>query len=118
MDPATRDRVIRAQAIARAQAQAASTIVLATIISLVTAAFSFIAALSWNTAIDSVIDHSVTPALKGLNISGDAVLVLKALVVTLLAVIVVLGLQRVATGIAKKSAIDAAASESGSVDRQ
>lgn len=115
IDPATRERMLRAQVAARAQAAAASTIVLATIISLVTAAFSFIAALSWNTAIDSVIDHNVTPALARLNLSGDVVLVLKAIVVTLLAVFVVISLQRVATRIAKQSAIDVATAEEGSI---
>lgn len=115
IDPATRERMIRAQAAARAQAQVASTIVLATIISLVTAAFSFIAALAWNDAINEVIDLHVTPLFQRLNLSQDAVLLLKAIVVTILAVIVVLTLQRVASRMARKSAIDAATAEEGSL---
>jgi hypothetical protein len=111
LDPAARERMIRAQAAARAQAQAASTVVLATIISLVTAAFSFIAALAWNDAINKVIDDSLSSSLQGLHLSAGAVLILKATVVTIIAVIVVVVLQRVATRFAKKSAIDAVQAE-------
>ncbi len=48
MDPASLEKVLKAQAIARAEAQAATTVIIATIVSLVTSAFSFVAALAWN----------------------------------------------------------------------
>jgi len=106
-DPAARERMLRAQVAARAQAQAATTILIATIVSLITSAFSFVAALAWNDAIQnylsSNIDFIKDPTAKKF---------VYALVVTLIAVIVVVVLQRVASRIAKKSAIDAAAAES------
>ena len=55
MDLNSLDKILRAQAIARAEAQAATTVIIATIVSLVTSAFSFVAALAWNTAIQAAL---------------------------------------------------------------
>src|SRR5581483_7194218 len=63
IEPAAVDRMLRAQAIARAQAQAASTVVISTIVSLVTSAFSFVAALAWNSAIQEILQTHLTPSL-------------------------------------------------------
>src|SRR5215831_1839770 len=59
LDPATVERMIHAQVAARAQAQAATTMVLATIVSLITAAFSFVAALAWNSAIQEILHEAI-----------------------------------------------------------
>src|SRR5438045_696730 len=57
MDPATMERMIRAQAVARAQAQAATTVVIGTIVTLVSSAFGFVAALAWNDAINATLNE-------------------------------------------------------------
>lgn len=106
MDPNALDKILRAQAIARAEAQAATTVVIATIVSLVTSAFSFVAALAWNNAIQLALDTYVntnSPFAKELGPVG--VKVFYALIVTLIAIIVILIVNRFAGNIAKKSAI-------------
>jgi hypothetical protein len=105
IDPATMERVARAQAIARAEAQAATTVVIATIVSLVTSAFGFVAALAWNSAIDEGIKESVGTVFKGLPLFE--LYVIQALFATLIAVIVVVAVNRFARNLAKKSAIEA-----------
>ncbi len=102
-------KLSRAQAVARAKAQATSQIFLATVVSLFTSAFGVVAALAWNQAISD--------GLKGLlpkstQLPGE---ITYALLVTLIAVVVILSLNRVATSIAKKSAIDAAEADAGSI---
>lgn len=107
MDSAAVERMLHAQAVARAEAQAATTVVIATIVSLVTSAFSFVAALAWNNAIQSLLS-SVQPALKGYGIPDWGIQVTYAVIVTIIAVIAVLIINRLAGNIAKKSAIGAA----------
>jgi len=60
LDPASMERVMKAQAIARAQASAATTILIGTVVTLVTSAFSFVAALAWNDAINNAINDHLT----------------------------------------------------------
>lgn len=106
MDPASLDKVLRAQAIARAEAQAATTVIIATIVSLVTSAFSFVAALAWNTAIQSALNAYVkTDSAMGKLLGPVGVQFFYALIVTLIAIIVILIVNRFAGDIAKKSAI-------------
>ena len=101
LDAAGLERVLKAQAAARAQAAAATTVVIGTIVTLVTSAFGFVAALAWNSAITKVIGNLQV------NWKMDPTLlaVLQALAVTLIAVIAVVIIQRVAGRWAKKSAI-------------
>jgi uncharacterized protein DUF5654 len=108
MDAAAMEKLLRAQAIARAEAQAATTVVVATIVSLVTSAFSFIAALAWNTAISDLINDSVGSRYFGLNLTVTQKAVIYALIVTLIAIAVTLFINRFAGNLAKKSAIAAA----------
>ncbi len=108
MDAAAVEKMMRAQAIARAEAQAATTVVIATIVSLVTSAFSFIAALAWNTAIGDVINDSVGSNYFGLSLTKTAKEVIYALIVTAIAIVVTLVVNRFAGNLAKKSAIAAA----------
>ena len=110
IDPATVERMIRAQVAARTQAQAATTVVLATIVSLITSAFSFVAALAWNSAIQQLLKESVKidqgTAIFGLKVSEGGVLAIYALIVTIIAVIVVVILNRIAKRMASKSALE------------
>jgi small-conductance mechanosensitive channel len=105
LDPAAMERVMKAQAVARAQATAATTILIGTIVTLITSAFSFVAALAWNDAINNAINSLIPSANK------TTVSVLRALAVTIIAVVAVVVLQRVAGRWAKRSAIAATAGE-------
>jgi hypothetical protein len=113
IDPATMERMMRAQAVARAEAQAATTVVIATIVSLVTSAFGFVAALAWNDAITVIVHNVFSSTFKNVDPSGATEKVVYALVATLIAVIVVVVTNRFASRIAKKSAIDAANAQAG-----
>ena len=117
MDPAAVQaqmaRLARTQAIARAQASAASAVFLATIVSLATSAFGVVAALAWNQAIQDNLSLITTKYLK--DLSKEQTELVYAMLVTVLAVIAIVALNRVAARIAKKSAIDVAEAESGSV---
>ena len=108
LDPATVERMIHTQLAARAQAQAATTVVLATIVSLVTAAFSFVAALAWNSAIQEIL-HEAIPvgsSIFGIKLSLGGVQAIYAIIVTIIAVVVVVLLNRITKRMANKSAFD------------
>jgi uncharacterized protein DUF5654 len=109
LDSAAMERVLKAQALARAQAQAATTVVLGTVVTLVTSAFGFIAALAWNDAITALIVKYLVPLFGKTALDPTGLLVLKAIVLTVIAVIVVVATQRVAGRYAKKSVASAAA---------
>ncbi|HEV7127262.1 MAG TPA: DUF5654 family protein, partial [Ktedonobacterales bacterium] len=86
-----------------------STVFLATVVSLVTSTFGFVAALAWNTAIqDNITD--IERAYGGLfkGLSPHQLELLYAVIVTLLAVLVIIIMNRVASRIAKKSVLEAA----------
>jgi hypothetical protein len=111
MDPASLEKILRAQAIARAEAQAATTVIIATIVSLVTSAFSFVAALAWNTAIQAALDKYLGPngpLTKTIGNHPVAVKGIYAAIVTIIAIVVILIVNRFAGSLAKKSAIAAA----------
>lgn len=108
IDPATVERMIRAQVAARTQAQAATTVVLATIVSLITSAFSFVAALAWNSAIQDLLKENFqlkNNKIFGLTVSPGGVEAIYAVIVTIIAVVVVVILNRVARRYANKSAL-------------
>ena len=109
LDSAAMERVLKAQALARAQAQAATTVVLGTVVTLVTSAFGFIAALAWNDAITALIVKYLVPLFSKTALDSTGLSVLKAIVLTIIAVIVVVATQRVAGRYAKKSITSAAA---------
>jgi hypothetical protein len=110
LDPATVERMIHTQLAARAQAQAATTMVLATIVSLVTAAFGFVAALAWNTAIQQILSESVNlkegTKILGISLSKGGVEAIYSVIVTIIAVAVVVFLNRLGKRMANKSAFD------------
>jgi len=115
-DPAAREKLARAQATARAQAAAASTAVVATTITFVTSAFGFVAALAWNDALTQLLNPSIESSLRTLHVPPEWAVLVKAILITLIAVVAVVILNRIANRIArrmvKQSAIDAADAES------
>lgn len=110
-------RLARAQAVARAKAQATSTIFLATVVSLATSAFGVVAALAWNQAIEDLLKDMLNsnPLLSQAHLTPHQMELVYATVITLIAVAVILTLNRVASRIAKQSAIDAAEADAGSL---
>lgn len=107
LDPATYERMLHAQSVARAQATAATTVVIATMVSLVTSAFGFVAALAWNAAIQEILTENVSNGSlqKKLNLTLGQTELIYAAIVTVIAVIVVVIINRFARGIAKNSVI-------------
>ncbi len=106
MDSAAMERVLKAQAAARAQAAASTTVFIGTIVALISSAFGLVAALSWNTAISA----GVTSWRQGrwLRSSiGAALSFAQAIIVTLIAVVAVVILNRIAGRLAKQNAFNA-----------
>jgi hypothetical protein len=114
VDPAQMQKLVRAQAVARAKAQATSTVFLATVVSLATSAFGVVAALAWNTAIEDNLKSVTSSSFFSKMTTGQKELIY-AVIVTFIAVVVILALSRVAARLAKKSAVDVAEAETGSV---
>lgn len=111
LDSAAMERVLKAQALARAQAQAATTVVIGTIVTLVSSAFGFVAALAWNDAIKALLTDALKRAGLTQQFGATGQAVLTAVVFTIIAVIAIVILQRVAGRWAKKAAIGTAASD-------
>ena len=88
IDPATVERMVKAQVAARVQAQQATTVFLATVVSLITSALGFVAALAWNDAIQLAL-KSLPDTLKGLKVTDVEIKFLYAIAVTIIAIIVV-----------------------------
>ncbi len=99
-----RDAVAHAQAMARAQAQAATTVAIATIVSLVTSAFAFVAAFAWNNFIQELFSEDAFKSIFGFHPSKALQEFIFAVFVTLIAVIVIITLNRVARKLAADSA--------------
>lgn len=111
-DPAARERLARAQAVARAQAAAASTVVVATIVTLVTSAFGFVAALAWNDALTQLLNPTIELSLQTLHVPTQFAVLVRAIIITLIAVVAVVILNRVARRMVRQSAVNAADAES------
>ncbi|MDE3229202.1 MAG: hypothetical protein KGO05_04925 [Chloroflexota bacterium] len=79
---------------------------IATIVSLVTSAFSFVAALAWNDAIQSALNTYAKPdSAMGKLLGPVGVKLFYAVIVTLIAIFVILIVNRFAGNLAKKSAV-------------
>jgi uncharacterized protein DUF5654 len=113
IDPAAMERMMRAQAVARAQAQAATTVVIGTIVTLVSSAFGFVAALAWNDAINTTLNQVLVNQFhfRPDQTTTASVQVLRAVIFTVIAIVAIVVLQRIAGRWAKKAAITAAAGE-------
>ena len=111
LDSAAFERVVKAQALARAQAQAATTVVIGTVVTLVSSAFGFVAALAWNDAIRAVLKNTLNHFGLGTTLDPMWQSIIQALVFTVIAVIAVVILQRVAGRWVKKAAIGGTAGD-------
>jgi hypothetical protein len=108
LDSTSIEVVMRAQAAARAQAHAATTVTLATIVSLVTSAFAFVAAFAWNNAIQQMFDENAFRSFFGHTIDKGLEKFVFAVFVTIIAVVVIVVLNRIARRLAVKSALEPA----------
>jgi hypothetical protein len=99
-----RDAMLHAQAMARAQAQAAATVTIATIVSLVTSAFAFVAAFAWNNVIQQLFSENAFSSIFGHKLDKALQELIYAMFVTLIAVVVIVTLNRIARRMAAKSA--------------
>jgi divalent metal cation (Fe/Co/Zn/Cd) transporter len=84
----------------------------ATIITLVTSALGFVAALAWNDALTQLLNPTIESSLKTLGLPTELAVPIKAIAITLIAVVAVVILNRVARRMVKQSAINAADAES------
>jgi len=107
MDSAAMERVLKAQAAARAQAAASTTVFIGTIVALVSSAFGLVAALSWNTAITSWVQGLAKGPLAPLGLNPTALSFVQAVIVTIIAVVAVVVLNRIAGRFAKQNAFNA-----------
>jgi hypothetical protein len=107
MDSAAMERVFKAQAAARAQAAASTTVFIGTIVALISSAFGLVAALAWNSAISAGVHQLATGPLAPLKLSGAALSFAQAIIVTLIAVVAVVILNRIAGRLAKQNAFNA-----------
>jgi hypothetical protein len=98
-DPAAREKLARAQAVARAQAAAAR-------------AVGFVAALAWIDAPTPLLHPTSESSLKNPQLPSELAVDVKARISTLIAVVAVVILNRVARRMVKRSAINAADAES------
>jgi Family of unknown function (DUF5654) len=106
MDSAAMERVLKAQAAARAQAAASTTVFIGTIVTLISSAFGLVAALSWNTAITAWVNSMATGPLASLRHSALLPFA-QAIIVTFIAVVAVVILNRIAGRFAKQNAFNA-----------
>jgi hypothetical protein len=106
MDSAAMERVLKAQAAARAQAAASTTVFIGTIVTLISSAFGLVAALSWNTAITAWVQQLAKGPLASLK-NSPLLPFAQAIIVTVIAVVAVIILNRIAGRFAKQNAFNA-----------
>ena len=109
LDATAMEHILKAQAAARAQAAASTTVFIGTFVTLISSAFGLVAALAWNTAITAGVNKLAAGPLKSLNLSGTAILPFaQAIIVTVIAVVAVVILNRIAGRFAKQNAFNSA----------
>jgi hypothetical protein len=108
MDSAAMERVFKAQAVARAQAAASTTVFIGTIVTLISSALGLVAALAWNSAITKWVNDLAAGPLAPLHLSGTGQAVAQAIIVTIIAVVAVVALNRIAGRYAKQNAFNSA----------
>jgi hypothetical protein len=107
LDSAALERVMKAQAAARAQAAASTTVFIGTIVTLISSAFGLVAALSWNTAITAGVNGLASGPMKSLHLDSTSKSIVQAVIVTLIAVVAVVILNRIAGRFARQNAFKA-----------
>jgi ABC-type sulfate transport system permease component len=108
MDATAMEYVLKAQAAARAQAAASTTVFIGTFVTLISSAFGLVAALAWNTAITKWVNALAAGPLKPLHLDDTARAVAQAVIVTIIAVVAVVVLNRIAGRFAKQNAFKSA----------
>ena len=108
MDSAAMERVFKAQAAARAQAAASTTVFIGTIVTLISSALGLVAALAWNSAITEWVHQLAAGPLAPLKLPAGVLTLAQALIVTVIAVVAVVALNRIAGRYAKQNAFNSA----------
>jgi hypothetical protein len=104
LDATAMEHVLKAQAAARAQAAASTTVFIGTFVTLITSAFGLVAALAWNSAITAGVHQLADGPLASLKLSDTAKAVAQAVIVTIIAVVAVVVLNRIAGRFARQNA--------------
>jgi len=108
LDATAMEHILKAQAAARAQAAASTTVFIGTFVTLISSAFGLVAALAWNTAITAGVNQLAdTGPLASLKKSAILPFA-QAIVVTVIAVVAVVILNRIAGRFAKQNAFNSA----------
>jgi hypothetical protein len=109
LDATAMEHILKAQAAARAQAAASTTVFIGTFVTLITSAFGLVAALAWNSAITVGVNQLAAGPLKPLHLTGTAILpFVQAIIVTVIAVVAVVILNRIAGRFARQNAFKSA----------
>jgi uncharacterized membrane protein len=108
LDATAMEHVLKAQAAARAQAAASTTVFIGTFVTLITSAFGLVAALAWNNAITAGVIGLANGPLKKLHLAGAPAALIQAVIVTIIAVVAVVVLNRIAGRYAKQNAFKSA----------
>ncbi len=108
LDATALDHMMKAQAAARAEAAASTTVFIGTVVTLITSAFGLVAALAWNTAITLWIHDLTAGPLAPLHLKGTPAAVAQAVIVTVIAVVAVVIVNRIAGRFAKQNAFNSA----------
>jgi hypothetical protein len=104
LDATALEHVLKAQAAARAQAAASTTVFIGTFVTLITSAFGLVAALAWNNAISSWIADLTSGPLAPFKLGKTPALMVAAVITTIIAVVAVVALNRIAGRFAKQNA--------------
>jgi hypothetical protein len=104
LDATAMEHVLKAQAAARAQAAASTTVFIGTFVTLISSAFGLVAALAWNSAITAWVHDLAKGPLAPLKLTGTAAAVAQAIIVTAIAVVAVVVLNRIAGRFARQNA--------------
>ncbi|MGO8947617.1 MAG: DUF5654 family protein [Ktedonobacterales bacterium] len=108
VDATALDHIMKAQAAARAEAAASTTVFIGTVVTLITSAFGLVAALAWNTAITDWISDLAKGPLASLHLSSTGKAMVQAVIITVIAVVAVVIINRVAGRFAKQNAFKSA----------
>jgi uncharacterized membrane protein len=108
LDATAMEHLLKAQAAARAQAAASTTVFIGTFVTLITSAFGLVAALAWNNAITAGVTALAKGPFKKLNLAGTPAALIQAVIVTIIAVVAVVVLNRIAGKFAKQNAFKSA----------
>jgi hypothetical protein len=108
LDATAMEHMLKAQAAARAQAAASTTVFIGTFVTLITSAFGLVAALAWNSVITKAVNDLAQGPLASLKLNATEQAFAQAVIVTIIAVVAVVVLNRIAGRFAKQNAFKSA----------